>query len=128
MNSEIFSKNMRLNWRRMTYPQLSDPRCMEIISHGTRRSAGVRRVYSGLSIQGHAEVPFSFVRSEYPLTPPKGAIMFNDSLSIEQCERLMTQLAETAFPFQCAHGRSVPPLGNRSSPTDVNFEYNFCPL
>ena len=37
----------------------------------------------------------------------EGAIMFNDSLSIEQCERLMTQLAETAFPFQCAHGRSV---------------------
>ena len=37
----------------------------------------------------------------------EGAIMFNDPLSIEQCERLMTQLAETAFPFQCAHGRSV---------------------
>jgi DNA mismatch repair ATPase MutL len=37
----------------------------------------------------------------------EGAIMFNDPLSIEQCERLMTQLAETAFPFQCAHGRLV---------------------
>ncbi|KAF8505939.1 hypothetical protein F5888DRAFT_1604331 [Russula emetica] len=40
----------------------------------------------------------------------RGAIMFNDSLSIKQCERLMAQLAETAFPFQCAHGRSVPEL------------------
>ncbi|KAH9076998.1 hypothetical protein EDB83DRAFT_2217806 [Lactarius deliciosus] len=35
----------------------------------------------------------------------RGAIMFNDILSIDQCERLMSQLAETAFPFQCAHGR-----------------------
>ncbi|KAH9061004.1 hypothetical protein EDB87DRAFT_1613192 [Lactarius vividus] len=35
----------------------------------------------------------------------RGAIMFNDVLSIDQCERLMSRLAETAFPFQCAHGR-----------------------
>lgn len=35
----------------------------------------------------------------------RGAIMFNDALSIDQCERLMSQLSETAFPFQCAHGR-----------------------
>jgi len=45
----------------------------------------------------------------------RGAIMFNDSLSIEQCERLMVQLAETAFPFQCAHGRpSLVPLPGTS--------------
>ncbi|KAI0282276.1 hypothetical protein BGY98DRAFT_955130 [Russula aff. rugulosa BPL654] len=45
----------------------------------------------------------------------RGAIMFNDSLSIEQCERLMAQLAETAFPFQCAHGRpSLVPLTGTS--------------
>lgn len=37
----------------------------------------------------------------------EGAIMFNDPLSIEQCERLMIQLSGTAFPFQCAHGRLV---------------------
>ncbi|KAI0065990.1 hypothetical protein BV25DRAFT_1797687 [Artomyces pyxidatus] len=37
----------------------------------------------------------------------RGAIMFNDTLTVEQCERLLQQLAETAFPFQCAHGRSV---------------------
>ncbi|KAI9447862.1 hypothetical protein H4582DRAFT_2093146 [Lactarius indigo] len=35
----------------------------------------------------------------------RGAIMFNDALSIDQCERLVSQLAETVFPFQCAHGR-----------------------
>jgi len=41
----------------------------------------------------------------------RGAIMFNDPLSIAQCERLIIQLAETAFPFQCAHGRpSLVPL------------------
>ncbi len=33
--------------------------------------------------------------------------MFNDALSVTQCERLVLQLANTAFPFQCAHGRSV---------------------
>ncbi|KAK0230467.1 hypothetical protein IW262DRAFT_1262967 [Armillaria fumosa] len=37
----------------------------------------------------------------------RGAIMFNDTLSVTQCERLVLQLADTAFPFQCAHGRSV---------------------
>ncbi|KAK0461814.1 uncharacterized protein EV420DRAFT_1305145 [Desarmillaria tabescens] len=37
----------------------------------------------------------------------RGAIMFNDALSMAQCERLVLQLANTAFPFQCAHGRSV---------------------
>ncbi len=31
--------------------------------------------------------------------------MFNDSLSMNQCEKLLKQLSETAFPFQCAHGR-----------------------
>ncbi|KAF8204753.1 hypothetical protein BJ912DRAFT_939222 [Pholiota molesta] len=37
----------------------------------------------------------------------RGAIMFNDSLSVPQCEKLVKQLSETAFPFQCAHGRYV---------------------
>lgn len=41
----------------------------------------------------------------------RGAIMFNDALSVTQCERLVLQLADTAFPFQCAHGRpSLVPL------------------
>jgi len=43
----------------------------------------------------------------------RGAIMFNDSLTVVQCERLVRQLSETAFPFQCAHGRpSLVPLVN----------------
>lgn len=33
--------------------------------------------------------------------------MFNDGLSLSQCEKLVKQLSETAFPFQCAHGRYV---------------------
>lgn len=33
------------------------------------------------------------------------AIMFNDILSIPECQQLVAQLAQCAFPFQCAHGR-----------------------
>ncbi|PPQ78227.1 hypothetical protein CVT25_015546 [Psilocybe cyanescens] len=41
----------------------------------------------------------------------RGAIMFNDTLSITQCKHLVQQLSDTAFPFQCAHGRpSLVPL------------------
>jgi len=41
----------------------------------------------------------------------RGAIMFNDPLTVEQCERLVGQLARTDAPFQCAHGRpSLVPL------------------
>jgi len=41
----------------------------------------------------------------------RGAIMFNDTLGLHQCERLVRQLSETVFPFQCAHGRpSMVPL------------------
>ncbi|KAE8248996.1 hypothetical protein A4X03_0g6680 [Tilletia caries] len=41
----------------------------------------------------------------------RGAIMFNDILTQAQCERLVDDVAETAFPFQCAHGRpSMLPL------------------
>lgn len=36
-----------------------------------------------------------------------GAIMFNDPLNTEQCERLVKQLSATVFPFQCAHGRYI---------------------
>ncbi|KAI6135072.1 hypothetical protein EV401DRAFT_2052575 [Pisolithus croceorrhizus] len=57
----------------------------------------------------------------------RGAIMFNDPLTLEQCQRLIKQLTATAFPFQCAHGRpSLVPLtplalqgdNPRSSPVD----------
>ncbi|KAJ5320396.1 hypothetical protein PENANT_c010G04931 [Penicillium antarcticum] len=46
------------------------------------------------------------------------AIMFNDPLSIEECQALVAQLAQCAFPFQCAHGRPsmVPILDLRSLP------------
>ncbi|KEP54327.1 putative DNA mismatch repair protein [Rhizoctonia solani 123E] len=41
----------------------------------------------------------------------RGAIMFNDPLDRPQCQRLIMQLGETVFPFQCAHGRpSIAPL------------------
>ncbi|KAI0457217.1 hypothetical protein F5B21DRAFT_464756 [Xylaria acuta] len=41
----------------------------------------------------------------------RSSIMFNDPLSQEECADLLTQLADCAFPFQCAHGRpSMVPL------------------
>ncbi|KAL1965091.1 hypothetical protein VTN77DRAFT_6004 [Rasamsonia byssochlamydoides] len=33
------------------------------------------------------------------------AVMFNDVLSIEECENLISRLSRCVFPFQCAHGR-----------------------
>jgi len=35
----------------------------------------------------------------------RSAIMFNDQLTISECQTLIQRLAECAFPFQCAHGR-----------------------
>ena len=41
----------------------------------------------------------------------RSAIMFNDELSIAQCEELLRDLSKCAFPFMCAHGRvSMVPL------------------
>jgi len=37
--------------------------------------------------------------------------MFNDALSLHQCQDLVQNMAQCAFPFQCAHGRpSIVPL------------------
>ena len=42
----------------------------------------------------------------------RSAIMFNDVLSIQECEELLAKLAKCAFPFMCAHGRvSMVPVG-----------------
>ncbi|ETW84186.1 hypothetical protein HETIRDRAFT_381588 [Heterobasidion irregulare TC 32-1] len=50
----------------------------------------------------------------------RGAVMFNDSLTLEQCERLIEQLAETVYPFQCAHGRpSLTPLSTTSTRSET---------
>lgn len=45
------------------------------------------------------------------------AIMFNDALSVSECQQLVSQLAQCVFPFQCAHGRPsmVPILDMESS-------------
>lgn len=41
----------------------------------------------------------------------RGAIMFNDPLTKEQCQGLVRRLAGCVFPFMCAHGRpSLVPL------------------
>ncbi|KAL7799898.1 hypothetical protein V8C37DRAFT_365911 [Trichoderma ceciliae] len=41
----------------------------------------------------------------------RSAIMFNDALSVGECQQLVRRLSRCAFPFQCAHGRpSLVPL------------------
>ncbi|KAH8550619.1 hypothetical protein BGW37DRAFT_71336 [Umbelopsis sp. PMI_123] len=41
----------------------------------------------------------------------RSAIMFNDSLTHQQCQKLMDLVSDCAYPFQCAHGRlSMVPL------------------
>lgn len=41
----------------------------------------------------------------------RSAIMFNDVLSLQECEELLKKLATCVFPFMCAHGRpSMVPL------------------
>ncbi|PNS14584.1 DNA mismatch repair protein MLH3 [Sphaceloma murrayae] len=43
----------------------------------------------------------------------RSAIMFNDKLSIAECQKLIDDLGRCAFPFICAHGRvSMVPLLN----------------
>lgn len=64
----------------------------------------------------------------------RGAIMFNDPLTPDECEVLVRRLARCAFPFQCAHGRPsmVPILDLRPLPehgtSDLamdNMAFNF---
>ena len=49
----------------------------------------------------------------------RSAIMFNDELSVAECEKLLDDVGRCAFPFICAHGRvSMVPLielGNRET-------------
>ncbi|KAJ9094452.1 hypothetical protein QFC21_005991 [Naganishia friedmannii] len=46
----------------------------------------------------------------------RGAIMFNDPLSVDKCKLLIKQLSRTSFPFICAHGRpSIFPIGQMPS-------------
>ena len=41
----------------------------------------------------------------------RSAIMFGDALTKAQCSQLLSRLAHTRLPFQCAHGRpSMTPL------------------
>ncbi|PQK14216.1 hypothetical protein BB8028_0004g11460 [Beauveria bassiana] len=48
----------------------------------------------------------------------RGAIMFNDELTLAECTSLIRRLAKCSLPFQCAHGRpSMAPLvelGNKT--------------
>ena len=46
--------------------------------------------------------------------------MFNDPLSLEQCQDIVDNLSKSSFPFQCAHGRpSVIPLSLSLQPTVI---------
>ncbi|KAK0531101.1 putative glycosidase CRH2 [Tilletia horrida] len=49
---------------------------------------------------------FAVMSSEKDALALLSHLVFNDILTQEQCERLISELSGTAFPFQCAHGRS----------------------
>jgi DNA mismatch repair protein MLH3 len=55
----------------------------------------------------------------------RSAIMFNDELSLDECEELVGKLAKCLFPFMCAHGRpSMVPLidiGTLGSPESADI-------
>jgi DNA mismatch repair ATPase MutL len=65
------------------------------------------------------EIPLSFFPSNLLqiLPPPhahalstracRGAVMFGDMLSLNQCKLLISDLYKTAHPFICAHGRTA---------------------
>ncbi|KAF9885331.1 DNA mismatch repair protein [Aspergillus nanangensis] len=47
------------------------------------------------------------------------AVMFNDLLTVNECQSLVQQLSECVFPFQCAHGRpSMVPILDMGSLVD----------
>jgi DNA mismatch repair protein MLH3 len=53
------------------------------------------------------------------------AIMFNDALAVNECQRLVMQLARCLFPFQCAHGRPsmIPILDSSGAGDEPEKEY-----
>ncbi|KAF7595459.1 DNA mismatch repair protein [Aspergillus hancockii] len=55
------------------------------------------------------------------------AIMFNDVLTIDECQNLVKRLARCVFPFQCAHGRPsmIPILDMTSNLTCVQPESEY---
>ncbi|EEH48452.1 uncharacterized protein PADG_04531 [Paracoccidioides brasiliensis Pb18] len=64
----------------------------------------------------------------------RSSVMFNDALSRDECENLVSRLARCAFPFQCAHGRpsmipivsfgSMSPTGDGCAlETQSGFDY-----
>ena len=56
----------------------------------------------------------------------RGAIMFNDELSLERCQELTRQLSECLFPFQCAHGRpSMVPLVGLGNLDKISAELSY---
>ncbi|KAK3673785.1 DNA mismatch repair protein [Recurvomyces mirabilis] len=58
----------------------------------------------------------------------RSAIMFNDMLSIEDCEKLLHDLSTCVFPFMCAHGRvsMVPLIEMVGSAADAGEEGFVC--
>lgn len=59
----------------------------------------------------------------------RSAVMFNDVLTLAECEELLRRLAECVFPFVCAHGRvgMVPVVGLSEGGKDdgVGGRYGF---
>lgn len=52
----------------------------------------------------------------------RSAIMFNDALTLDECQTLVQRLSACVFPFQCAHGRpSMMPLVQLGEPASAGL-------
>ncbi|KDQ64416.1 hypothetical protein JAAARDRAFT_187743 [Jaapia argillacea MUCL 33604] len=58
----------------------------------------------------------------------RGAIMFNDTLTLEQCQVLVHRLSKTCFPFQCAHGSTIPIADVVDCESALSLQVNFTDL
>lgn len=83
------------------------------LEDGTKKAIHTAAKTTTTSTQGRDEASWL---SLLPLMPShlltmlhsracRSAIMFNDVLSIEQCQELVDKLGKCIFPFVCAHGR-----------------------
>lgn len=95
--------------------------CYELEERGQQRPAAAPRGSSsdggdddddddGVWVERLSQIPKPLVEMANSRAC-RGALMFNDPLTMDECKTLVQRLAECKWPFMCAHGRvSMRPL------------------
>jgi DNA mismatch repair protein MLH3 len=79
--------------------------CYELEERGVRKA-----VEGGSWVEKLSQIPRPLVEMVNSRAC-RGAVMFNDPLTLEECQILVQRLAQCKWPFMCAHGRiSTRPL------------------